>query len=410
MNDPNIENFDVVIIGGGIIGSAMALALKDLPLSVALIEAKPAVVRLDDDYDVRTIGVSYTSRTIFQNLGIWPDIVTHATPILHLHISDKGHFGKTRIHAKKQGVDALGFVIEMPYLIQALQTALSKQVNLTQFCPWQLDDLDIDDVSATVRIQKDGHIKTLTTKCVLAADGQSSKSRDQEGISARLWDYEQTAIVTNLSFSLPHNGWAFERFTQQGPLAVLPLSKGRCGFIWSLQNKYLDHYTALSDVDFCQVIQEFFGYRLGKIKRMGKRQFFPIRLVKAADLVKPRFVLLGNAAQNIHPIAAQGMNLGLRDIANLHASFLSSLEQDIDIGSLAALSSYQQTRRRDRMSLIRSTDLAVRAFQNPLLPIISCRNSILLGLDLIPSAKQHLARRAMGIHFPAADLAIQAEP
>ncbi len=401
------EQFDIVIVGGGVVGNAMALACRDLSVSVAQVEVKQVSVRTDFDYDVRTIGVAYTSRTLLKHLNVWPHVAPVAAPISSLHISDAGHFGKVRMHASEQGVDALGFVIEMPYLLQAMQNELQTQENLTTFCPYQVSALADGGDHTELTLDGEQGTKTIGAKLVIAADGQFSSLRQHEGIEAQHWDYEQTAIVANLSFSHADNRVAFERFTPEGPLAVLPLTSGRSGFIWTLENRYIDEFMAMSDDAFAQKVLDRFGYRFGEITRVGKRRGYPVALIKAEETVKPRFVVIGNAAQSIHPIAAQGMNLGLRDVAQLREHIKSALQSKADLGALDGLSTYSRARQRDRMSLVRGIDVAVRAFRNPLSGVIKARNSILLALELIPGAKSHLAKRAMGLQTPAPELCVE---
>ena len=393
-------DYDLIIIGGGMVGTSLAISLAVQPLRIALVEA--ATLRSKDaappNYDDRAIALSFGARRIFEGMGLWSDIAPRATAIKHIHVSDQGRFGFTRLDAKQENVDALGYVVTARQLGASLMDKLQDCTNLTVISPATLTNLSFDSEDATAEIlHNDGNTQLLTAKLVVAADGGHSQVRQQLDIHTTDRDYQQTAIIANLTPEKPHQNIAYERFTRNGPLALLPMPDNRCSLVWTRAPEDAERLLQLSDEDFIAELQPCFGKRLGRFLKIGKRHSYPLQLIQAQEQVRARLALIGNAAHTLHPIAGQGFNLGLRDVATLAQSIVDARQADIDIGSLAVLEDYAQWRQRDHQQVIGFTNTLVQTFSNRLPPLALARNLGLIATDIIPPLKHSLARHSMGL-------------
>jgi 2-octaprenyl-6-methoxyphenol hydroxylase len=394
----NTTDYDILIIGGGMVGASLGVALAPLPLRVGLIEAVEFESNAQPSYDDRTVALSYGSRRIFESLNIWERLgASAATPIQRIHISDRGHFGFTRLDAAEAGVAALGYVIENRALGQALKPALAATSNLTLLCPATVEDVVFAADAASVTLRRAGQPATLSARLVVAADGGRSLVRDKAGIAARRTEYHQTALVTNVTPERPHQNVAYERFTNSGPLAFLPMSENRCAVVWSLPVDQVETLLALDAAQFLAALQERFGMRLGRFLKVGKRSAYPLALTKVSEYIRPRLVLIGNAAHTVHPVAGQGFNLGLRDVAALAQVLSEAQRAGCDLGEHAVLENYAAWRQRDNLVISTFTDGLVRIFSNDLPPLSLLRNLGLVSVDLFPPAKRALLRLSMGL-------------
>lgn len=389
--------FDIVIVGGGMVGGTLACVLAQKDLRIALIEAFPFKSNQQPSYDDRSIALAYGSKIILENCDLWAPLSAHATPIKQIHVSDRGHFGFTRINSNSSPYNALGYVIENRAMGQVFAETLSQQTNITLFCPSQLRSLDIDMHHAQATIRTGDRDVTIKSRLIIGADGSQSTVRQLCNIANRCWDYGQTAIITNISTEKDHNNCAYERFTSSGPLALLPMSQQRCSVVWTVRNQDLEKTLALSDDAFLQQLQQQFGYRLGLLKQCGKRSSYPLQLMRPDHDSTERVVLIGNAAHTLHPIAGQGFNLGIRDVAVLAEILTDALDQGRDIGTAKVLDTYKKWRQSDQRTVSFMTDSLVRVFSNDFPPLVLARNIGLLAMDILPPLKNRLAKQAMGL-------------
>lgn len=391
--------FDVVIGGGGLVGAALALALAHLDLRVALLEGTPFDDREQPSFDERTTAISNGTRRAFEALGVWARIERDATPIRRIHVSDRGRFGFARLDARELGLDALGYVITNRVMGAGLWGCLAETA-VQLISPAHIVGMEAMEGARRVHYRADGEAtRTIDARLVVAADGARSILRESAGIRASTWDYEQVALIANVFPQRFHDYVAYERFTETGPLALMPLSGGRMGLIWTLTKTQVDEMDRCADAEFLARLQDAFGFRLGRFTRVGTRYRYPLALTRAGDYVAERFAVVGNAAQALHPIAGQGFNLGLRDAASL-AEVLADAQQEtggqFDPGDGLWLERYRLWREADQANIVRFTDGLVRLFTQPLGPVKLLRNLGMLAFDLMPFAKEALSRLSLG--------------
>ena len=394
------SHYDIVVAGGGMIGTCLALALAPLGLRIAVVEAVARKASAQPSFDDRSTALSRSTQRMFEAMGLWNEIVAASTPIRSIHVSDQGRFGFSHIDAEEQGVEALGYVVINRVLGSVLQSALRTLNGVDVICPARIVDLELAPEEARAGVEPgEGERKTLHCKLLVAADGANSSVREMMGISVQKREYGQRAVIGNL---LPENkldNRAFERFTPQGPLAVLPVADDRAGFIWAVSEHDAERVLALDDETFLRELQEEFGYRLGAFSRAGKRASYPLTLSKALRLTATRSVLIGNAAHGLHPVSAQGFNLGMRDVAALCDCIADSrAESDgVDPGDEELLQRYANWRRSDQNKLVRFTDGLVRLFGSRRRPFRALRNLGMLGFDLVPGVRSVFAKHTMGL-------------
>lgn len=390
-------HYDLVIAGGGMVGASLACALGEQDLRIAIIEAVPYQSKSQPSYDDRVIALSYGSYKILKTMGVWEHLQESATPIKHIHVSEQGAFGVTHLHHTDENVPALGYVAAARDIGEALVNKLSTLKNVDLINPAQLSALQIDNESVTATITVKKKSKTLVARLLVAADGGQSTARHLLGIHCDETDYHQSAIITNVSNQRPHNFVAYERFTPVGPIAALPMTDDRCSIVWTQPSENVATIMELGDEEFLSRLHKSFGNRLGKFLKVGKRAQYPLKLMRVKEQVRPRFALIGNAAHTLHPIAGQGFNLGMRDVAALAQVIVDTHKKQLDIGDLGALEQYANWRRADHKQIIGFTDTLVRVFSNQFPPLQKTRTAGLVALDTIPLARHLLAKHTMGI-------------
>jgi 2-octaprenyl-6-methoxyphenol hydroxylase len=385
---------DIAIIGGGLVGASLAVALqaeaRQRGWNICLIEPFTPGSGYQPSYDARSTALSFGSQQIYQRLGLWQQISQRAEPIRQIHVSDCGRFAAARLSAEEEGVPALGYVVENAWLGECLWQALDPQV-----VSWR-------SPAQVTRMQAlaDGYRLTLDDgselECSLAilAEGGRSGLREQLGIAVSTTPYGQSALIANLSPTDAHNGLAFERFTEEGPMALLPLADNRCALVWTRASLEAERLSELDDAAFLAELQQAFGYRLGSLRQVGARHLYPLALTAAQEQVRQHLVVLGNAAHSLHPIAGQGYNLSLRDTLVLAETLLAS---SAPLGDLATLQRYLSSQQMDQQLTVGFSDQVTRLFSTGQPLLAAGRTLGLLGLDLLPPAKRWFARQAMGL-------------
>ena len=388
---------DLTIVGGGMVGASLAVALAPLGLKVALVEAIPHGSGSQPSFDERTTALSNGSRRILETLGVWSEVSASATPIRRIHVSDQGRFGFARIDAAEQGLEAMGYVVPNRALGEALWSRLARHAQVQIHCPARVSRITAGEQAVGLEIAEGGATAGIDTRLIVAADGAQSAVRSAFGVDAESRDYEQTAVITTVLPQRFHDHVAYERFTRSGPLALLPLDGGRCALVLTLSRGTADAAMGWSDVEFLAEVQGRFGFRLGRFLKVGRRAAYPLSITRAAHTSAGRCVIVGNAAQGLHPVAGMGFNLGLRDVASLAELIAEHRhEPQFDAGAATLLAEYDAWRAADRGGVIAFTDGLVRLFANPLRVVQRLRNAGLLAFDLLPPAKAALSRLSTG--------------
>ncbi|MBP5979458.1 MAG: 2-octaprenyl-6-methoxyphenyl hydroxylase [Halomonas sp.] len=393
---------DIVIVGGGLVGASLGCALAPLieryGWKVAIIEAAllndaPLEESWQPSFDARASAIAEGSAQRFRQLGVWEAMQAESTPIRNIHISERGRLGATRLSAQELGVDALGHVIPNAWMGRVLHRHL-RTLPVEWYCPAKVNKLSPEANGHYLRLSDGSELRAALT---VLADGGRSGLKEQLGISSRRNSYEQTALIAHVGISQPHQGVAYERFTQEGPMALLPLPGQAMELIWTHPSGQEQARMALPDREFLSQLQAAFGDRVGRFTRAGKRYSYPLSLVTAEEPVRPGLAVLGNAAHALHPVAGQGFNLALRGIMDLVEALEQGEQAKRPLGDMATLLSFEQKRARDRSNVIRFSDGLVRLFGQslPLLP--HARAAGLIGLNLIGPLRRGLARRAMGL-------------
>ena len=387
------HQFSVAIVGGGLVGASLAIALGKAGKRVALIEAA-APPKSEPAWDERTIALNLASHRIYTNLGLWDSLAPEVEPILATHISERGRFGVARFTAQEAGEEALGWNIPVRALGATLWRAVQAEKNIQLLCPGKVEGIEVEQ--DRVRLKLDPRLRggesAIEAKLVVAADGAQSVIRRELGIGAEEIDYQQIAIVTAVRPQRSHEGIAYERFLPEGPLALIPRPRHRCAVIWTVATASAPALLNLPDPEFLERLHDAFGHRLGKMLEGGRRVGHPLTRVMSDKLTAPRVIFAGNAAQTLHPIAAQGFNLGLRDIATV-----AELVADApDPGAADVLARYEARRGDERARVAGFTDQLVRIFSSKLPGLADARHWGLLALDVLPPVKDAVMRQNLG--------------
>jgi 2-octaprenyl-6-methoxyphenol hydroxylase len=390
------DDYDLLIAGGGLAGNCLALALKNTGLKIGIVEANTREQQHESPAGDRALALAAGTVKMLEVMDIWPGISQVATAIKKIHISDQGHFGKVRLSAQKENVAALGYVITA----RDIEAHVAKRVaeaGIELISPARLVGLMAGNATVNISLKHRDKALNVSAKLLVGADGGNSSVRKLLEITQHTSDYGQTALVTTVKSSLPHNNIAYERFTSSGPLALLPVGNDHCAVVWTRTNEDANALMSGSESDFLAELQQCFGYKLGEFSLVAPRRAFPLSLIRAENMIAARTVIIGNAAHQLHPVAGQGFNLGLRDVVQLAEMIIRQHQSNQDIGSADFLTAYAQARQKDHDRTIGFTNSVVRIFSNDWLVVSAARNIGLAILDHLPAAKSLLTRHAMGL-------------
>ncbi|HEY2395657.1 MAG TPA: 2-octaprenyl-6-methoxyphenyl hydroxylase [Rudaea sp.] len=396
------DSCDVLIVGGGLVGSSLAIALDGAGLRVALVEAVPQRVDLQPSYDERNLALARATVNALEALGVWSHVASRAMPIRRIHVSRQGEFGAARFDASRHGVDAFGAVLPARELGNGLLARLDACRELVRHAPAQLSAIVDDGATIVATLVTPAGERQISARLLVGADGTASFVRTALGIETETVDYAQTAFVTTVTAQREFDGCAYERFTATGPTAVLPLADRRAGVVLTVPTADADRVMALDDAGFIELLQARFGYRLGRFGRPGRRVSYALKRVEALRVTAPRVALVGNSAQTLHPIGAQGFNLGLRDALTLAELLPDQRNVAGDFGSPDLLAEYAARRAVDREGTAAMSDRLARWTANEFPPLKLLRSLGLVALDRIAPLQDVLVRRGMGFrgHVP----------
>lgn len=390
-------DYDVTIVGGGMAGAALACSLSGKGLKIAVIESILFSAPEQPSYDDRGITLSLSSKRIFSGLKLWHKVEQYANPIEKIHVSEQGSFATVRLNAKDVNLSSLAFVVPAKHLGQCLIEQVQESDDIDYLCPAEFQGVELLSDHSLIEIKQANESIRFSSSLLVAADGSFSSIRQQAGLATRVKDYGQTAIVSNISFQKSLNNTAYERFTKHGPLAILPLRGNDAVCVYTVERNNSSYYMQCDEEVYAQQILKELGRRLGNIEKLGKRRSYPLRLVECTEQVKRGLIVLGNAAHTIHPNAAQGFNLALRDVAGLAECILKLKENNQSLSSESLQQDYLAMRETDQNNVIQFSDTLAELFYNDSRFKKLIRFLVMTGFEKIPFAKRELITRGMGI-------------
>ncbi|MEL6440421.1 MAG: FAD-dependent hydroxylase [Cyanobacteria bacterium J06621_8] len=365
---------DLAIVGGGIVGTTLAAALKDSGLKIILVEARsPEVTRAK----TQAYAFSPLSSYIYQGIGVWKDIFPHIGKYQNISLTDADCTQKVKFETSDLPGEYLGYVAQHNVVISALQRYLADASNITWLCPGKVTNLTVENQEATLTVMVEGQQRLIQTRLVVGADGARSPIRQLAGIKTRGWKYWQSCVAFTIEHTAPENNTAFERFWPTGPMGVLPLPGNRCQIVWTHPNGEAQALAESDEAEFIKKLQVYTGGSLGDIKLVSKRQVFPVQLMQCDRYIQPRLALIGDAAHCCHPVGGQGLNMGIRDAASLAQTLQKAHHQGSDIGEVQILKGYEGWRKVENLAILGFTDFLDRMFSNSWLPVVAIRR---LGL------------------------------
>jgi 2-octaprenyl-6-methoxyphenol hydroxylase len=393
-----MKQTDVIISGGGMVGLTLALALAQGGLKITVVDAVVPEKTVAAEFDGRVSALAYAAIRMMRALKVWAHLEPHAQPIREILVSD-GAIGRTaspfslHFDAEEVGADSLGHIAENRHIRAALYAAVAAEPGITLIAPATVSALTVEPACIVAKLSNGDDLQAALA---IAADGRESQLRGQMGIGVIGWSYPQTGIVATVHHARPHNGVAYEHFLPSGPFAILPMTGDRSSLVWTEARDKTSAMLALDDEGFDAEVAKRFGAHLGQTKVLGGRWSYPLNFHLARDYVRPRFALAGDCAHGIHPIAGQGLNLGLKDAAALAETVLEAARIGRDIGALDVLKRYERWRRFDSFTLAASTDALNRLFSNDIAPLRQLRDLGLGIVDAIGPARRFFMRHAGG--------------
>jgi len=398
MADSDIITTEVVVLGGGLAGLTMAAALATAGVPVVCIDRDSPDLHRRDDFDIRTTAIAYASMKVLEGAGVWRHMADDAGPILDIRVADQ--FSPLFVHYDHREVtldgknQPFGWILDNKDMRRALFARVAELPGLRHIAPAQALRIDRDRSGAVVELA-DGRV--VKARLVIGADGRKSLARETAGIRLRTWKYDQTAIICTIRHSEPHNGVAVEHFLPNGPFAVLPMTQNRSSIVWSEKSSLADMYIKLPEAEFIDELQRRSGGYLGEIELLTRREGWPLSVLLAQEFVAQRIALVGESAHAIHPIAGQGLNLSLRDVAALAEVIVDAYRLGLDVGSPEVLARYQRWRRFDTVLLAAVCDGLVHLFSNNFGPVKLAREVGLAVVNRLPPLKRFFMRHAMGV-------------
>jgi 2-octaprenyl-6-methoxyphenol hydroxylase len=394
--------YDLAIVGGGIIGLTLACALKDSGLSVLLIEAKvqSAAVAKGQAYAVHML-----SARIYQGIGVWDKILPNIAQYRHIRLSDADYPNVVEFETTDLGTPELGYVAEHQALLQPLRDFVQECPNVTYLCPAEVVNIEYQQDIVAINIKIAGEVRTIRSKLLVAADGGRSPIRQAAGIKTHGWKYWQSCIVAFVKPEKPHNNTAYEKFWSSGPFAILPLPGNRCRIVWTAPHEEAKALCALDDEQFLAELTKRYGTQMGKLELLGDRFIFQVQLMQSDRYALHRLALIGDAAHNCHPVGGQGLNLGIRDAAALAQVLQEALAAGKDIGDIQVLKGYERWRKRENLAILGFTDLLDRMFSNNFLPLVVARRLGLWIMERSPFLKIFSLKLMIGLKGRTPNLA-----
>jgi len=399
--------YDLVVVGAGMVGASFCCALENLlresPISVLVIEAIAPNNGLakQSSFDARSTALSFGSRKIFEEFAVWQELGAAVSAIDEIQVSDRGRLGAVSLSAQEQKVDALGYVVENKRLGEVLNARLLGSDKINLLSPAAVSSIKATEGGMQLRLQHGDSDAIVDTSLVVLADGGKSPVCEQLGISQSIERYDQHALIANIVFEKPHNNIAYERFTDTGPLAILPLQAidgtNRGSLVWTLSVEQAAEFREMYEEQLLSLLQERFGFKLGKITNIGERFVYPLSLSLAKEQVRPGLALLGNVAHTLHPVAGQGLNLALRDARVLVDVLGKAMQQEAALGDMSMLSEYVARQEADQALTTQFTHNITKLFSSNNDAKVWLRKFGLLAIELSPRVRHSLAERAMGL-------------